>query len=503
MNWFDGSIADAISAARRDDKIMTIYVYGDTSESEQVTSALSAPMLAPLVPHIVSLRLKQPSIELVQFSELYPVLLVPSIYFICPQTGVALGVLIGVQSAESLLEKITKILKSRELRADAPPPAPIPAATDATQAEEPVSVSIPSDSTLSEGTLVDMATEIQSEDMTTATEASLTVQEEVERAQRLIEAIRQEKARAQQEEERRKEIERREAMKNLQKIRRDAEDREIKNLIAEKNKEREEEKRYRAQLQEQIRQDRLERQQRFTADRKEDEEQARRKEAIEKQEEAERIRARNASSANILFRMPDGSTVTHMFKAETPFIEVRQYIADAKNLSGRFNLALNFPRRVFDTDCDEQTLRDLNLAPNAVLLVIAKSTSGRGAGAGSGSGAMTAWRNLWDMLTLPITLAMGFFTSFFTAFFSSAAPPAPMPNRVQQDTAVPSTSTSVPLAAPHDAPGASRTRIPGTGSSLRQRKPYERSGNIHRLNTDNDDSDNENNTWNGNSTQQM
>lgn len=51
-------------------------------------------------------------------------------------------------------------------------------------------------------------------------------------------------------------------------------------------------------------------------------EQKRRREALEKQEETQRLRAQNASSANILFRMPDGSTVTHLFEAETPFIEV-------------------------------------------------------------------------------------------------------------------------------------------------------------------------------------
>lgn len=64
------------------------------------------------------------------------------------------------------------------------------------------------------------------------------------RAQRLIEAVRQGKAEAQKAEEQRKEIERREAMKNLQKIRREMEDREIKNFVEERNKEREEEKRW-------------------------------------------------------------------------------------------------------------------------------------------------------------------------------------------------------------------------------------------------------------------
>lgn len=64
------------------------------------------------------------------------------------------------------------------------------------------------------------------------------------RAQLLIEAVRREKAEAERAEEQRKEIERREAMKNLQKIRRDMENQEMKDLVAKKNKEREEEKRF-------------------------------------------------------------------------------------------------------------------------------------------------------------------------------------------------------------------------------------------------------------------
>ncbi|XP_022646107.1 UBX domain-containing protein 4-like isoform X2 [Varroa destructor] len=446
----------------------------------------------------MALRLKQPSTELTQFAQIYPVLIVPSIYLICPKSGVALEVLAGVQSADSLLDKISKVLKAREeLATQCPTVSP---------AGEVVSTPLTSEM----DTAGDGMASTEENSVETCTEFSVSngeatsMEDKVKRAQRLIEAVRQGKAEAQKAEEQRKEIERREAMKNLQKIRREMEDREIKNFVEERNKEREEEKRYKAQLQEQIRQDRLERQQKFAAHREpvKADEQKRRREALEKQEETQRLRAQNASSANILFRMPDGSTVTHLFEAETPFIEVRQYIADAKRLSGSFNLALNFPRKVFKPDCDQKTLRDLSLAPSAVLLVIARTQPGRGAAGGAGGGAVTAWRNIWDIIVLPFTLAMGFFTSFFAALFPSTTPPAAVASRPQQEASMPNTPPGVASATPHDAPGASRARVPGTGSSLRQRKPYERSGNIHRLNTDNDDSD-ENNTWNGNSTQQM
>lgn len=75
--------------------------------------------------------------------------------------------------------------------------------------------------------------------------------------------------------------------------------------------------RYRAHVQEQIKQDRLERQQR-----QQQHDDNRRKQLQEQQEESERRKAQNSISANIMFRLPDGSTVTHLFQADDLFVQV-------------------------------------------------------------------------------------------------------------------------------------------------------------------------------------
>ena len=83
--------------------------------------------------------------------------------------------------------------------------------------------------------------------------------------------------------------------------------------------------RYRAHVQEQIKQDRLERQQRHQQQQQQQQQhdENRRKQLQEQQEQAERRKAQNSISANIMFRLPDGSTVTNLFGADDSFIRVR------------------------------------------------------------------------------------------------------------------------------------------------------------------------------------
>ncbi|XP_003742024.1 UBX domain-containing protein 4 [Galendromus occidentalis] len=479
MEWYDGGITDAISAARDEDKLITVYVYGENPQSEQVASALNSVLLSSINPRVISLKLKQPSPELTQFAQVFPVLIVPSLYLICPHTGVALEVLAGPQQTETILDKITEVLNSRQAKpaeeaSMADPTSPVVHAEEGAPAEQQAAkgeASAPPEP----GPATPVEDKI--DDVSGGDSSMISLEDKVQRVTRLIEIRREEKAQQEAEETRRREIERREALKNIQRIKREREDKEMKDLAVQKQKERDEEKRYRAQVQEQIKQDRLERQQR-----QQQNDDDRRKRMQEQQEEAERRKAQNSVSANIMFRLPDGSTVTRLFPADDDFVQVRNYIAGVKNLSN-FSLALNFPRRVFEADCDQQTLRELQLAPSAVLLVIIKTQSG---GAFSSGVVQSSSRGLWEMLAVPFKLVMSFFTSFLEGIF----PPAPI--------AAPAAASTT--EANRDAPGPSRKRSQTSG--VRQRTPYQRNGNITRLNTS-DESDNETNTWNGNSTQQM
>lgn len=79
----------------------------------------------------------------------------------------------------------------------------------------------------------------------------------------------------------------------------------------------------------------------------------------------------NSNRARLQFRLPDGSSHTHEFASDEPLETVRSYIRANLNLTfGNYVLSTAFPRREFTDNNNAETLADLGLAPNAVVLVL-------------------------------------------------------------------------------------------------------------------------------------
>jgi hypothetical protein len=100
----------------------------------------------------------------------------------------------------------------------------------------------------------------------------------------------------------------------------------------------------------------------------------------QRQLEAERQRmeaqaAEQSNNSRIQFRLPDGSSTVNTFPADATFGEVRSYVTAevaSKNpsIGGEFKLCTLYPRQTFGPESDSQTLRSLQLAPTAVLLIL-------------------------------------------------------------------------------------------------------------------------------------
>ncbi|KAM8710386.1 hypothetical protein ACLKA7_017071 [Drosophila subpalustris] len=80
-----------------------------------------------------------------------------------------------------------------------------------------------------------------------------------------------------------------------------------------------------------------------------------------------------ADETRLQIRLPDGITRTKAFAVEEPLTTVRVYVTNELLVGSNirdFTLATSYPRREFKTEDELQSLLDLNLVPNAVLLVL-------------------------------------------------------------------------------------------------------------------------------------
>merc|ERR1712098_971748 len=280
----------------------------------------------------------------------------------------------------------------------------------------------------------------------------LSLEDRVERAKVLM-AQRQAEREAQEKE---KEKERREVGKALLERKRIQEERDLKEAALARRKDKEEEKKAKEAVKAAIEQDRIDRKAKYDAEKKAAEEKRKEKEkdALAAQAAlAEKTASERATVARIQFRLPDGSSQTKQFPAESPLSEVYEFVTSGLDTPfSSFSLSTTFPRRMLDQEDKNTSLKQLQMAPSATILVLPLG----GIVSNQDGGLMSL---IWLILS-PFTVLWAMLSSFFGSSTSTAQP-------------TPSTTS---------------------GSTTR------REGGIARLRTERDDG--ENNTWNGNSTQQ-
>lgn len=79
----------------------------------------------------------------------------------------------------------------------------------------------------------------------------------------------------------------------------------------------------------------------------------------------------NSNIARLQFRLPDGSSYTQDFPSTNKLQDVQTYIRNNLNLTfTNFTLSTTFPRREFNEQDFRSTLLELELVPNAVILIL-------------------------------------------------------------------------------------------------------------------------------------
>uniref|UniRef100_A0A8B9EUZ1 UBX domain-containing protein 4 n=1 Tax=Amazona collaria TaxID=241587 RepID=A0A8B9EUZ1_9PSIT len=440
MMWFGGSIPAAIAAAKQRSSVFVVFVSGEDEQSTEMAARWEDEKVTEAASDgFVSLH-KVLSFVALNCCCADPVVCVPSSFFI-GDNGIPLEVIAGSISVEELVTRIQKVKQ------------------------------------------VTLANRLYCnfKNFHLFFKSRIT---------KKLEERREEKRKEEEQKEIKKEIERRKTGKEMLEYKRRQEEELTKRMLEERNREKAEDKAARERIRQQIAMDRAERAARFAKSKEEAEAakaaalQASRAEIEARKEASQKERS---AIARIQFRLPDGSSFTNQFPSEARLEEARQFAAQTVgNAYGSFSLATMFPRREFTKEDYGKTLLELELAPSASVVLL---PAGRPATSVVQASGGDLWKFLGTIL-YPLLAVWRFISNFL--FTSPPPSQSAVRSAHQPDHPSPSASSSI-----EQSRQAVRKRV------LEKRgEDFKKEGKIYRLRTQ-DDGEDENNTWNGNSTQQM
>uniref|UniRef100_A0A8C6IPA7 UBX domain-containing protein 4 n=1 Tax=Melopsittacus undulatus TaxID=13146 RepID=A0A8C6IPA7_MELUD len=480
MMWFGGSIPAAIAAAKQRSSVFVVFVSGEDEQSTEMAARWEDEKVSEAAADgFVAIKIDTKSEACLQFSQIYPVVCVPSSFFI-GDNGIPLEVIAGSISVEELVTRIHKVKqmhtgKGQPLENGSETSAPYPSsqpdgASENTQSRAAEFCDSP----------------VTSETMRPSNFHLFFIS----RITKKLEERREEKRKEEEQKEIKKEIERRKTGKEMLEYKRRQEEELTKRMLEERNREKAEDRAARERIRQQIAMDRAERAARFAKSKEEAEAakaaalQASRAEIEARKEAAQKERS---AIARIQFRLPDGSSFTNQFPSEARLEEARQFAAQTVgNAYGSFSLATMFPRREFTKEDYGKTLLELELAPSASVVLL---PAGRPATSVVQASGGDLWKFLGTIL-YPLLAVWRFISNFL--FTSPPPSQSAVRSAHQPDHPNPSASSST-----EQSRQAVRKRV------LEKRgEDFKKEGKIYRLRTQ-DDGEDENNTWNGNSTQQM
>uniref|UniRef100_A0A0B6YAD3 UBX domain-containing protein 4 n=1 Tax=Arion vulgaris TaxID=1028688 RepID=A0A0B6YAD3_9EUPU len=492
MKWFEGDIPRAIQQTKINKSVFIVFVSGEDDKSNEMESFLHKEDVTGLVEanRCVAIKLLADSNDCKFFSQIYPVVVIPSTFFIA-DTGVPIEVIGECRSHEDFLAKVknavekkdsdsvgaaAQVLPSLPTQNQQQSTPPVPAAAESIQAQD------------KDDDLVGAvaATENDADDAAEVpppTEPSL--EEKVEKAKQLVELKRDEKLRQEAEDARRREVERRNIGQNVQKLRQHQKEADLLEAKMELKRGRDEDKIARQKVKDDIERDRLEKAERYSKEKDEKTkiaDDARKKKLLEQQAAQVEEQARRSDNARIQFRLPDGSSVTHQFPSTDPFANVHQFIT--QHTGTAVNLSMTFPRRTFTLEDHSLTLQELQLAPSAAIMVIPGGVSTSVVRSSSG---LFSFSGITGLLFAPVVFVWNIIGSI-----------------IGYTGLTPSVSATAKIRSSPTSSARGGSRDPGSAYKRATTSSTTQDGSIRKFrNAEDDDSEDDRTTWNGNSTQQM
>ncbi|XP_017888566.1 UBX domain-containing protein 4 [Ceratina calcarata] len=530
MKWFEGSINEAVATSKSRKAIFVVFIEGKDDASVQFAEAINAMEVSNRLEQddFVAIRLESGSETYGFFTQIYKWVSVPSLFLI-GENGAPLEIIAGNTTAADLASKIDLVLAKVGKNKNASTnliDAEQKTTADSNMTDSNVKVDVDEKNTnaiqsnvqhneVPQVPLVQTVSNSESSDVmksnikeepstslkasgssesvtdTTGAPKELTTEEKVERARKLIELQKKQRIEEEEKKEREREIERRKVGQDVQNLRRKQQDLEMKQAYEERLRERADDALARERILQQIAQDKIERKQRELA-----KQQQQVKPTINPPEPPESS-SPMTTIIRIQFRLPSGNPYVAHFEPTTTLRELRTYVVQNIDLPFRqYAMSTSFPRRELTHEDDDKSLIELELVPTAVILILPLKTPNATTTVTSAQDVGVVPRFIWS--TFAIFSAVYYYV---IGYFTGG----------RRDVPKPPSSSAENKNAENNASGAVASNVQSTASTSGLVRRYvgnrvsttiKTEGNVHRLHSGGEDSD-ENNTWNGNSTQQM
>uniref|UniRef100_D3TPU2 UBX domain-containing protein 4 n=1 Tax=Glossina morsitans morsitans TaxID=37546 RepID=D3TPU2_GLOMM len=530
MNWYNGNIAEAVTQSKIKNAIFVVYVEGKDETTEKLSGFIDELAVREKLESddFVAVKIQSESEAYMQFASIYQMVPVPSIFFI-GKSGAPLEIATGIiDSADELATKIVKVL---ELAGKPPTPSVTSSLSNEFKKQEQ-KVEETLDNKQEDNVEKQSVTEVicdgevcyikrkplpeQEEpgiDRPTTSrvnEAPNSGPEKLEETRKYLEQRRRERVEEENRLEKERELKRRREGREMQNLRDWQQEQELKELKENMKRERLEEQAARERIRAQIAADKAERAHKFGQDSQPTTSQGHQPSVIAPHTAPP---STLSDESRLQFRLASGQSQNQTFKNTTTLAEVRDYVKN-QVIPGTgirdFILATTYPKREFTLDHFGMTLLELELFPSAVILVISKEAAGAGAILARSGGLLNMLSTiLWAVLN-PILAAVGTVKGWFVGDTSGrniqtgAQKRASEEQDVQNDVAKRRnmdrflSGNAGPLTS-----GNNNSDKPDNSNAATTYRRYVSGSNIHRLTDNRKDSDDENATWNGNSTQQQ
>ncbi|BES97315.1 UBX domain-containing protein [Nesidiocoris tenuis] len=474
MEWFEGSIIEAIQTSKAKQAFFVVYIEGTDDASKTTTEVLNRPSVAEHLKgkDFVSIKLKKDTPEHKQFAEIYKMVPVPSVFFI-GNNGLASEVVVGNNESANVEARLLAAIQkcASELNVQN---------LHATVSSTSSSVSVAATPGPSSAKVETAKLPMESGESPQTAAAPAPLEDRVEKAKKLVLQKNEEKKKEELEKEKLTERERRKIGQEMHKAKLSRQEQEMKEALEERKKDTLDNAAARKKILDQIAQDRKDRQERERSRAAAGASPPVEQQAPSSGSSSPQV---NGDIARLQFRLPGGETRVHTFPGDTTLNQIRQFIDNNIVLPfSEYQIATTFPRREFTWRDNEQDLRSLNLLPSSVLLILPLPGSSTVAQTSGWAKATVAF--FWSLIT-PLLSMRDYVSSLIWG------------GRANAGTSGSAAGGSSASSAPTRGTGPSPSQPPFGRTTIRKR------GNIHTLGSEDDPKKDDNNTWNGNSTQQM
>ncbi|CAF1991395.1 unnamed protein product [Rotaria magnacalcarata] len=451
--WYSGAIVDAVCEAKSRRALFIVYIH-DNSEQSQFVDNLWIEVWTKLtnLSQVVALRLAKDTEASKQFQAIYKIQTYPTIYLINGQNGQVLKMIDQPLENSSRLEEILQ----QSMNIIEPKQQDI-AATTATIATN---------------------------------ESNRTVEEKVAEARARLKAIQDKRDEEAKEKEKQEEMERRRLGQQMLLDKQKKDEELLRKQAEEIRRDKIEQQKLQEKLKAQIQQDREDKRRKYEEEQSATAQQTKPK-VTTTQVQAPKI---NYDRSRLQFRLTDGSFFTEDFSPDARMNQVYAYLQETlptdQYRNGSYVLRTTHTRTTLARD-NPSSLKDLELVPSAVLLVI-----NRGNGNTSSSSTSVSTNNIFQSFQLMFAWFIMQFNFIYqlisSKLFGHRTPTAATSPREQIR----------PSTRKNNA-NEQRAATPKTTKENFKVDSTEKTTIRRFHNTQDDSDDEEKRTWNGNSTQQM